>query len=93
MGWIWVFVPLVAIAAPLAYKAFSQWVDYKKASIGALPAPELESRLTAGEETMADMQRRIGELESVVSTRLLGMPEGRVEALDPNAPTEFQVDA
>ena len=82
---IWVIVPIVAIVAPFAYRAYSKWVDLQKARFGSSHAEDHTMRLIEAEDALAAAQRRIENLETIVVTRLLEDPTSKDGAVKADA--------
>lgn len=74
---IWVIVPVIAIVASFAYRAYSQWVDLQKTKFGSSHTEDHAMRLIEAEDALAAAQRRIENLETIVVTRLLEDPSSR----------------
>ena len=72
---IWIWVPILAIAAPFTYLIARHWMDYQLRLAEAQAAPDVLRRLEETEEALAESQRRIEKLEAVVVDQLLDAPE------------------
>ena len=66
-AWIWVLIPIVAILVG----AFSEWLKFKEkqAKLGTSTS-ELEKTVVAQQEAMEAAQRRIQNLEAIVTSQV-----------------------
>lgn len=80
---IWAAIPIAAVSAPFLFLAFSKWIEYKKATGGAMVPREWETRFAECEDALTTAQRRIEKLETVVANRLL---------LDARSGSDDQID-
>lgn len=74
MNWIWVVVPIIAIAAPFAYMIVGKWMDYQVQLAEAQGASDVRRRLAAAEEALVVSEHRLEKLEAVVVDQLLDAP-------------------
>ena len=66
-AWIWVLIPIVAILVG----AFSEWLKFKEkqAKLGT-STNELEKTVAAQQEALAAAQRRLENLEAIVTNQV-----------------------
>ncbi|MDE2731023.1 MAG: hypothetical protein OXM02_05850 [Bacteroidota bacterium] len=74
MNWIWVVVPIIAIAAPFAFMIAGKWMDYRVKLAEAQGGADLQRRLAEAETALASTEKRIEKLEAVVVDQLLDAP-------------------
>lgn len=81
----WMLVPIIAILAPFAYFAYSQWADLQKAKFGSSHSEDHTARLIEAEDALAAAQRRIENLETIVVNRLLEAPSSKGGVVEADA--------
>ncbi len=73
----WAIIPIIAIAAPFCYAAYTKWLKFQKMKMNAPLTDEYVARLSEAEDELAAARRRIKNLESIVVNRLLDDPSGK----------------